>query len=212
MAPTLVALDGVAVRAGSVTILRDVDLSLAAGEAIGLFGANGAGKTTLLRLVATLLRPSAGTMTVLGADCAGPGRFSVRRRIGYIGHLPGLYPELTLAENLAFVAGVAGLPGGGVAAALEAVGLTAAAGRLAGDASHGMQRRTELAREMMRRPDLLLLDEPHAALDERSVEIVSALVSDTLSRGGAAILVSHERQRVAAAVDRTVEIESGTVT
>ena len=200
MAPILVALEGVAVRAGAVTILRDVDLELSAGESLGLFGANGAGKTTLLRLVATLIVPSAGSATVLGADATGADRFSVRSRIGYVGHIPGLYPELTLEENLRFSARVAGLPIGAVAAALAAVGLADAAGR-----------RAVLARELMRRPDLLLLDEPHAALDQDSADLVSALVAATLAAGGAAILVSHDRDRVAAAVGRTVEIKAGTV-
>lgn len=211
MTPTLVSLHGVAVRAGALTILRDVDLELSEGESLGLFGANGAGKTTLLRLVATLIRPDSGSATVLGVDATGSARLGIRRRIGYIGHVPGLYPELTLAENLRFAADIAGVDVAEVDVALAAVGLSEAAGRQAGDTSHGMQRRTEFAREIMRRPDLLLLDEPHAALDQDSSDLVSSLVADTLSRGGAAILVSHDRDRVAAAVDRTVEIKSGTV-
>ena len=106
----LVELSGVGVRIGSTQILRDVDLQITAGEVVGLFGANGAGKTTMLRLIATLIRPAQGQGTVLGADLSSAERYDVRRRIGMIGHVPGLYPELTLGENLRYAARVAGVP------------------------------------------------------------------------------------------------------
>ena len=181
------------------------------GEVIGLFGANGAGKTTLLRVMATLLRPSTGTAMVLGADVAGPDRFEVRHRIGMIGHIPGLYPELTLGENLHFAASVAGAPPERVLQALATVGLLDAVDRLAGASSHGMQRRAEFARELMLARDLLLLDEPHSALDEDAVELVNGLVGKIAANGGAAVLVSHDRARVDAVADRAVEVVDGTV-
>jgi heme exporter protein A len=95
----LIELKGVAARIGVTTILRDIDLAVAAGESLGLFGANGAGKTTLLRVLATLLPPSAGTARVLGADLSGHGRYEIRPRIGLIGHSPALYPELSLLRT-----------------------------------------------------------------------------------------------------------------
>jgi heme exporter protein A len=208
---SLVELRAVGFSAGSTPILRDVDLVASPGEVIGLFGPNGAGKTTLLRLMATLLQPSAGSATVLGADLAGPDRFEVRSRIGMIGHIPGLYPELTLGENLRFAASVAGAPPERVSQALASVGLLDAGDRLAGASSHGMQRRAEFARELMLSRDLLLLDEPHSALDEDAVELVNGLVGKIASNGGAAVLVSHDRGRVDAVADRSVEIVDGTV-
>jgi heme ABC exporter ATP-binding subunit CcmA len=207
----LVELRGVAGRVGSTTILRDVNLTVDPGEAIGLFGANGAGKTTLLRIIATLMRPAAGSGSVLGADLASADRFAVRSRIGLIGHIPALYPELTLAENLQFAARMTGASDVRVADVLAAVGLANAADRRAEACSHGMQRRAEFAREMMREPDLLLLDEPHTALDPDAVELVGHLVDSIVAGGGGAVVVSHDRARVSPMVQRTAELMSGTV-
>lgn len=174
-------------------------------------GSNGAGKTTLLRIIATLVRPVAGSGLVLGADLAGPERFEVRPRIGLIGHIPALYPELTLAENLQFAARITGVPDEKVAEVLEAVGLANAADRRAGVCSHGMQRRAEFAREMMRAPDLLLLDEPHTALDPSAVELVEHLTKRVAGAGGGVVVVSHDRDRVAPMVHRSVELVGGTL-
>ncbi len=207
----IVTLSGVAVRAGAVPILRDINLSVAAGETIGLFGANGAGKTTLLRVMATLNRPSAGTGSVFGIPLDHDDRFDIRHRIGYIGHTPGLYPELTLGENLRFIAEAMGISAEEADRYLAVVGLSGAMDRRADRCSHGMQRRAEFARAHMTRPDLLLLDEPHSALDDTAVALVDDLVRRTVESGGAAVLVSHERDRVAALSTRTFEIEGGTL-
>jgi heme exporter protein A len=210
-AATLIELRDIGVTAGSTPILRGVDLSVGGGEIVGLFGANGAGKTTLLRVIATLLRPADGRGTVLGADLSGDERYEVRHRIGMIGHIPGLYPELTLGENLRFAARVAGIPSDQVEESLQAVGLLGAIDRQAGASSHGMQRRAEFARELMIERDLLLLDEPHAALDQDAVELVNGLVGKIAANGGAAILVSHDRDRVTAVADRSVELVDGSL-
>lgn len=206
-----IELEGVAARIGAATILRDVDFAVAAGESVGLFGANGAGKTTLLRLIATLIPPSAGIARVLEADLATHARFDIRSRVGLIGHNPALYPELSLLGNLEFSARVAGAPLPAAREALAAVGLGAAADRPAGAASFGMQRRVEFAREIMLTPDLLLLDEPHSALDPNAVELVEHIVAGVLDRGGAVVLVSHDVARVAPMVTRTAELAGGTV-
>jgi len=196
---------------GGDTILRDVDLELGPSTTLGLFGANGAGKTTLLRLMATLLPPSSGRGTVLGVDLAGNGCLDVRREIGYVGHTPALYSELTLEENLRFAAAICGLPDGEASEALDAVGLKGAAGRRAEACSHGMLRRAEFAVQLFRKPRLLLLDEPHSALDADAVDLVDSLVARTTDAGGAAVLVSHDRDRVNAIADRTVELKAGTL-
>jgi heme exporter protein A len=193
------------------TILRDVDLKVAPGESVGLFGANGAGKTTLLRVIATLLKPSTGSARVLGFDLGSPDRFEVRPRLGLIGHSPALYPELSLLGNLEFTARVSGIPLAAAAEALAAVGMAEAADRPAGAASFGMQRRVEFAREIMLQPDLLLLDEPHSALDPRAIELVEHIVAGVLQRSGAVVLVSHDVDRVAPMVTRTAELSGGKI-
>jgi heme exporter protein A len=208
---TIVDLKKVSVRAGAVHILEDLSLKVEAGEAVGIFGSNGAGKTTLLRLIATLQPSAGGACSILGIDATTVARYEVRNRIGYVGHVPGLYPELTLAENLHFVADARGLDSAAGANALELVGLGGAARRRADHCSHGMQRRAEFARIIMTEPELLLLDEPHSALDMSAVDLVDALVQRTLDSGGAVVLASHDVERVDTLVTNTYEIKNGTL-
>ena len=205
----LIRLDGVAARVGSATILRGVDLRVSPGEAIALYGSNGAGKTTVLRILATLLPISAGTAHVLGVDLATSARFDVRNRIGLIGHVPALYPELSLRANLAYVAEIGGIEPDAVDAVLATVGLAGAADRPVEAASHGMQRRCQIARELMRMPEVLLLDEPHSALDESAVALVAHLVSAVTKSGGCAVVASHDRRQVDELTGRQVHLESG---
>jgi heme ABC exporter ATP-binding subunit CcmA len=207
----IVELTDVSARVGVTTIVRDVHFILEPGEVVGLFGSNGAGKTTLLRVLATLHRPAEGEGRVLGADLSGPARFDVRGQIGLIGHVPSLYPELTLRENLEFVAQVIGQPPGEVDRALAAVGLGGVTERAAAACSYGMQRRAEFAREIMRSPRLLLLDEPHSALDASALGVVEHLVRSVCESGGGAVLVSHDRERVERLADRTVELSGGSL-
>ncbi len=199
----------VTIRIGTATIVRNADLTVHAGEAIGVFGPNGAGKTTLLRVLATLRRPVSGTTRVLGADVSSADRFRVRRQIGLIGHTPALYPELTLAENTRFAADISGHDAGRVHEVLAAVGLAGAAERRAGRSSHGMQRRAEFARVLLQAPRLLLLDEPYNTLDEEAASLVDLVVERTLTSGGAAVVVSHDRDRVAGLIGRSTELKSG---
>ncbi len=204
-------LQDITVRAGATHILRNVTMTVRPGDAIGVFGSNGAGKTTLLRLLGTLIKPAAGTGIVLGADLTGEERYDVRPRIGYVGHVPGLYPEMTLAENLSFIASAMGIDRGAVDSSLAAVGLAGAADRRAEVCSYGMQRRAEFARVLMTEPEFLLLDEPHSALDGNAVDLVDDLVRRTVDAGGAAVLVSHDRSRVEGLATHSVEIRGGTI-
>ncbi len=207
--PPLIKLRSIGVRIGAANILRELDLTVLSGEGVGIYGDNGSGKTTLLRTVATLLRPSSGRGMVLGADLASAERFKVRTRIGFIGHIPALYPELTLEENLKFITRVTGKSSSSIPVALETVGLSSASSRRVDECSYGMQRRAEFAREILRSPDLLLLDEPHTALDASAIEIVEYLVGQVTESGGAVLIVSHDRDRVAPMLSRVSELKAG---
>lgn len=190
-------------------VLRGLTLTVGAEEAVGLVGANGSGKSTLLRLMATLLLPAAGKGQVLGARLGTREVERVRPGIALVGHTPALYPRLTLGENLAFYCRLTGTAIDAAEAALRTVGLSRAADRPADRCSHGMLRRAELARVLVAGPRLLLLDEAHAGLDRASAGLVDVVVDEVRGRGGGAVVVSHERSRLEATVDRILEIEDG---
>jgi heme exporter protein A len=136
---------------------------------------------------------------------------AARKRIALLGHHPGLWGELTLIENLTFVARLAGAGTEGADRALELVGLGGAKNRRADHSSHGMQRRVEFARVMLIQPDLLLLDEAHAGLDKAAQELVKAAVRDVRERNGGVVLVSHEPDRMLPLVSATYALEGGTL-
>ena len=190
---------------GRFPALSGVDLTIHAGETVLLRGPNGAGKTTLLHLCAGLLRPESGGVRVLGHDLTGAAdRRSVRRRVALLGHATGLYDDLTVGENLRFWARAAGL-----SARLEVPD------RLVDQPVHtlsaGQRRRTSLAALVVRRPELWLLDEPHAGLDQTGRDLVDALIGDAVAAGGTVVVSSHELDRVAALSPRTVTLAGGAV-
>lgn len=207
--PPTVSLAGVGVSRGGTTILRGVDLTIEAGEVVGVTGPNGTGKTTLLRVAATLLVPRSGTATVLGATVGTPAARGIRARVGMVGHRPAGAPQLTVAEQLAVWAELSEIDRSEVGRALAAVGLADAADRRGTELSAGMARRADLARIVLQRPELLLLDEPDAGLDADATPIVDALCSAAVRRGGSALVVSHDPARVARLCDRMVRIVEG---
>lgn len=211
MREALIEIEGAGVTMSSVPVLADVDFRLESGEVIGVAGPNGAGKSTLLMMLATLLAPSSGSGRVLGAALGTRQVVSIRPRIGWSGHDSGLYPELTLSENIRLWATIAGLPLAAADDALDVVGLTGASDRRADRSSNGMQRRVDLARLLMIRPSIVLLDEAHAGLDEDAEAIVDEVLDRVRADGGGAVLVSHDAARLAARVDRVERLEHGTI-
>ncbi|MGH3905166.1 MAG: ABC transporter ATP-binding protein [Pseudonocardiaceae bacterium] len=206
-----VALRGIAVDVERVPVLRELDLTVCAGESVGVVGPNGSGKSTLLRVVATLLGPVAGTGHVLGAELGTSACARVRPAIALVEHVPALYPQLSLRENLLLIGRLTGRDEAAVDEALRTVGLAGAGTRRADRCSQGMQRRAALARALLTDPLLLLLDEVHSGLDPASLGLVDLLLRRVRHRGGAAVVVSHDRYHLAAAADRVVEIVDGRV-
>lgn len=201
---------GVARRFGARWVLRGVSLRVRPGEIVGLLGANGSGKSTLLRIFATLLKPSAGEARVYGHDLS-RGADEVRAQVGFLAHSPGLYDDLTARENLVFAAAMLGLDADGVDAALERVGLAAVSGHRVRGFSAGMQRRLSLARLLLTRKRVLLLDEPYANLDTDGIALMNAVMKDSVGAGGAALVVLHELAPAQAVLDRTVTIVDGRI-
>lgn len=204
-------LQSLSVRVGRTPILDRVDLTLHAGERVGVAGPNGAGKTTLLGVLATLTSPNAGTGSVLGAALGTPEVYAVRTDIGWSGHLPALYDELTLAENLAHVAALMGIEPARADLVLADVGLEAAAHRRADACSNGMRRRVDLARILMTSPSLVLLDEAQAGLDADAEIIIDEIARRTVAADGAVVMVSHDGRWLGGHTDRLLHIDRGRV-
>jgi heme exporter protein A len=171
----VIELEGLVRRYGEREALSDVSLSLAAGQTLVVFGPNGAGKTTLLRVLATLLCPHAGEVTVLDRRLPADA-WAVRGRVGLLGHEPLLYRELTARENLRFHARLHGAEEDRVEEVLAAVKLSDRAEEPLKTLSRGMVQRTAIARAVLHDPELLLLDEPWANLDPAARELVEPLI------------------------------------
>jgi heme exporter protein A len=201
---------GIARRFGARWTLRGVTLQVRRGEVVGLCGANGSGKTTLLRILATLLRPTAGDAKVGGFDVL-TSADDVRRQIGFLAHSAGLYDDLTARENLHFSAAMLGLDDADVGGALERVGLAPFAHQRARGFSAGMQRRLALARLLLIRPRILLLDEPYSNLDAAGIALMNSVITDARRSGGAALLVLHELAPSAGLLDRVETIVDGRI-
>ena len=190
---------------GRRAALRDIDLDIEAGERLAILGPNGSGKTSLLRILATAVRPASGTLELLGLEVA-PNREDLRRRIGYLGHSAGLYTALTALENLEFFCDLHGVSRTSARRALEEVGLAGSGKRRASELSRGMQQRLALARTVLHSPELLLLDEPDAGLDEAGRELLEAL-----SRGRTVLLATHDTVLAGRLCTREIRLDSGRI-
>ena len=189
-APPLVG-TGIERRFGAAHVLTGVSLTARAGELCVIAGPNGAGKTTLLRILAGLVRPTAGTVRIFGQAIR--QRPELRRELGLLSHQSFLYDDLTPLENLTFAAKLYGLPVPARAAgdALEAVGIDPRRHDPVRRLSRGMVQRVAIARALLHRPRILLLDEPFTGLDVVSVERVVGVLRAQLSAGTALVLASH---------------------
>ena len=195
---------------GERTALGAVALELPAGETLVVLGPNGAGKTTLLRILATLLRPSAGEATVLG--CALPREaWKLRGRIGYLGHEPLLYRDLSGRENLSFHARLHGLGGEAAEARIQSLLETAGMDRRGddrvGELSAGMRQRLAICRAVLHEPDLLLLDEPDSNLDAEGRELARELIGP--GAGLTRVVVTHDPDRFLPEADQVLRLGIG---
>jgi heme exporter protein A len=181
--------EGLSRHYGEREALSGVSLSLAHGQTLVVFGPNGAGKTTLLRVLATLLRPHAGSISVLGRKLPEEA-WAIRGHVGLLGHEPLLYRELTARENLRFHARLHGVADERVGEMLEAIAMGARANEPLRTLSRGMVQRVAVARAVLHDPELLLLDEPHSNLDPAAVELVTPLIGAASQR--TRVICSHD--------------------
>lgn len=205
-----IELTGVARRFGHRWVLRGLDANVRVGEAVALVGRNGCGKTTLLRILSTTLRPHRGTARIFGYDVKTHSD-DVREHVGLLGHNAGLYDDLSAFENLVFAQRMFGFDPDTkvIEGALERVGLGGFRNDRARGFSSGMRRRLSLARIVLRRPKLLLLDEPFASFDEEGIERVYEIVREVVAAGGAAFIATHDLARARPVIDRVVRMEEG---
>jgi heme exporter protein A len=206
--PPAIELNGLARRFGERIVLRDVSVRVPAGATLAVLGRNGAGKSTLLRILATLLRPHGGEVSVLGERL--PRRaFAVRGRLGLLAHDPLLYRDLSGRENLGYHARLHGVGLDRVEEVLDAVAMRERADEPVRLLSRGMVQRLAVCRAVLHRPRLLLLDEPLANLDPAATGLVAPLIgreSETTR-----VLTSHDPRAALAEADLVLGLEDGRV-
>lgn len=199
---------------GVVRAVNGVSFQVAAGEMVGLLGANGAGKTTTLRMLATLLKPSAGTAVVAGADVR-RDPVGVRRRLGYVSATTGVPDRLSPREIFTSFGRLHGLPPDALPARveslLETLDLAACADRPAGRLSSGQRQRVSLGRALVHDPPALVLDEPTNALDVVGARDLLVLLSRLRAEGRAILLSTHRLHEIETRCDRFVIIHGGGV-
>lgn len=200
-----IELRGLSRHFGERTALREVSLSVSPGATLAVLGRNGAGKSTLLRILATLLRPHAGTVRVLGEPLPAHG-FAVRGRVGLLGHEPLLYRDLTGRENLLYHARLRGLREARVDEVLEAMQMRERSEDPVRSLSRGMVQRLAVCRAVLHRPAVLLLDEPRANLDPAAATLVEPLIG----RGsGTRVLTSHDPVSALREADLVLALKNG---
>jgi heme exporter protein A len=183
-------------RFGLKTILRGVDFSVQPGEFVALLGPNGAGKTTFLRILASLSRPSLGSVKVAGYSLPHESA-QVRAKLGVVSHMPLLYPDLTAEENLQFYARMYGLANYQlrITQVLEMVGLEPRRKDLVRTFSRGMQQRLAIGRAVIHDPEVMLFDEPYTGLDQDASEMLDDVLRSVAAKGRTVVMTSHDLAR-----------------
>jgi heme exporter protein A len=200
-------------RFGLKAVLRGMDFCVEAGEFVALLGPNGAGKTTFLRILASLSRPSMGSVNIAGYALPSQAA-AVRRKLGVVSHLPLLYGDLTAEENLRFYARMYDLDQAErrVSEVLDMIGLTTRRRDLVRTFSRGMQQRLAIGRAVLHDPEVMLFDEPHTGLDQDACQMLDAALREVAARGRTVVMTSHDLSRVADLASRFDVLSRGVIT
>jgi heme exporter protein A len=199
-------------RFGMKSVLRGMDFSVEAGEFVALLGPNGAGKTTFLRILASLSRPTLGSVTIAGYSLPNQAA-AIRRRLGVVSHLPLLYGDLTAEENLRFFARMYDLKQleKRISEVLNLVGLSSRRRDLVRTFSRGMQQRLAIGRAVLHDPEVMLFDEPHTGLDQDACQMLDYVLREVAARGRTVVMTSHDLARVADLASRFDVLSRGVI-
>lgn len=195
---------------GHYRVFQDLSFEVAAGECYALFGPNGAGKTTLLRVLATLYRPSNGRFEIMGHDGVAE-KDVVRAALLLLAHGSYLYDELDAEENLRFALALRGLAPTDrqIKLVLDRTAIGAFADLKVRFYSAGMKKRLAIAKAMLIRPQVLLMDEPYTSLDESGMRLMNQYIRDIVKEGAAVLMTTHDRLRSAEVAQRVGVLDKG---
>jgi heme exporter protein A len=199
-------------RFGLKVVLKGLDLTVENGEFVALLGPNGAGKTTLLRILASLSRPTLGSVSLAGFRLPHEAS-SVRRSLGVLSHQPLLYADLSAEDNLLFFGRLYCLPhlGERITEVLDLVGLLARRKDLVRSFSRGMQQRLAIGRAVLHDPKILLLDEPYTGLDQDACEMLDSILREVATQGRTILMTSHDLARTAELASRFDVLSRGRI-
>jgi len=211
--------EGLNVAYGPTTILKNIDLSLPRGQTLALLGPSGCGKTTLLRLVAGLLAPTKGSITINGITVADARKGTFvppeKRHLGMVFQDYALWPHMTVFGNVSFPLEMRGLGRAErekrVASALDRVGLAGFGERAISDMSGGQQQRVAIARALCMNPRIMLFDEPTSALDPEMIKEVLEVMVDLAEEGMTMLCVTHEMSFARQVADRVIFMDAGQI-
>ncbi|MBI1909158.1 MAG: ABC transporter ATP-binding protein [Deltaproteobacteria bacterium] len=204
-----VQLNSLSKRFGRNWVLANLDLTVQRGESIALFGPNGCGKSTLLKVIATLLRPTTGTLLVLGYSEKQRGE--IRKKVRLVSHEKQLYGELTALENLRFAARLRGFSftDNDLEGYLQKLEILPAKNKWVREFSEGMKKRLMLAKTLIGNPELILLDEPYPSLDRSGKEVINSLIEGWRQEGKTILIASHDHDETLRHVDRSLTLQGG---
>ena len=197
---------------GRTPVLRNLDLAVPWGEVLTVLGPNGSGKTTLLKILSTLTKPDAGEVRVAGVDISRFGH-AVRRTIGVVTHDPLLYEDLTAYENLRFFARMFDLEEEGerIASVAAQMGVSKRLDQRVRTLSHGMQKRVSVARALLHKPRILLMDEPESGLDQEALLMLEEVIADRADPFRTVLMTTHNLERGLAMGHRMAILANGRV-
>jgi ABC-2 type transport system ATP-binding protein len=210
----MIRLTGVTKRYGRFTAVNRMDLRVPRGELFGLLGPNGAGKTTTLRMIAGILTPTEGTVTIGGVDVQRDPR-AAKQRMGYIPDRPYVYDKLTGAEFMRFVAALYGQEGAAIERRTDELlalfELMPWKNELTESYSHGMRQKLIIASALLHRPDVIVVDEPMVGLDPKGARLLKDLFRGFVDRGGTVLMSTHTLEVAEAMCDRIAIVQGGQV-